>query len=284
MDKAKRGYSFSARVGFTLYVLVCLVVFIYMRFPYDMLKDRLEQALSMALTADVSVGHMSAHLPLGLAADGLDINGVPVATRLTFRPELTPLLSGRLGVDVSARLVSGSLDGSVQTPLSDIGGSVELIVDADSVDPSSFSKFLPPHIQPKGSISGHAEIEGDPESMERIQGTVTMVWKDGSIPLDIPVLPMDALGFRTLQVDAHMDKGILTIKRAELNGDMSATVNGAIRLRDVLERSRLNLTGEVSVPENMKSMLGIRGDNASGGIKFSLRGTVGSPRFRVLSR
>lgn len=284
MDRAKKGYSFWAKVGFTVYVIVCLIIFIYIQFPYDMLKDRLEQTLSRVFTADVSLGHMSAHFPLGLAADSLDINGVPVATKLTFHPEFTPLFFGRFGIDIFAQLSAGTLDGFVETPVKGMGKTVELVLDAQDVDPAAFSELLPAHIQPKGIISGHAVLAGPPDSIDKAQGTIAVVWKDGSIPLSVPALPIDALGFKSFEIDARMEKGMLTIDRAELNGDISGTVKGAIRVRELFERSRLNLTGEVLLPEGMKSLFGLKNDDASGGLKFSLRGTLGSPRFRILSR
>ena len=284
MAKAGQGYSFWAKVGFVLYTLLCLIVFVYILFPYDTLKDRLEQTLSRTLQSEVSLGHMHADLPLGLAADGLDINAVPVATKLTFHPQLTRLFFGRFGMDIWAQLLSGEIQGFIATPVGSMGETVQVVLDARNVDSSAFSKLFPSHIQPRGIISGHTELNGPPSSIDKVSGSVSLVWKDGSLPLFIPTVPLDALAFRTVEVDAYLDKGMLTIEKGELTGDISGTVKGAIRVRDLTERSRLNLTGEVILPEEMKGLFGMKDQDTAGGIKFSLRGTLGSPRFRMLSR
>jgi type II secretion system protein N len=283
-DRTKKGYSFWAKVGFVLYVIICLIIFIYMQFPYDTLKTRLEQTLSTALGKEVTLGHIHSQIPFGFAAQGLDINAVPVATNLIFHPHLTSLLSGTFGVDLSAQLISGSVKGFVKTPMKSAGNSVEIFLDADNVDSAAFTKLLPANLQPRGIIAGHAEFKGPPDSIDKAQGMVSLVWKEGSIPLAISSVPLDALAFTSLEVDAKIDKGMLTIERAELNGDISGTIKGAIRVRNQLERSRLNLTGEIMLPEGMKSLFGTQGNDASQGLKFSLRGTIDRPRFRVLSR
>ena len=284
MVSAKKDYSFRVKVGFILYAVFCLIVFVCIQFPYDTLKYRLEQTLSRTLGAEVSLGHLHAHLPLGLAADGLDINSVPVATKLTFHPQFTKLFVGRFGLDIWAQLLSGEIEGFVATPVMGMGKTIEIVLDAGGVDSAAFSKLLPAHIQPRGIISGHAELNGPPDSLDKVSGSVTLVWKDGSLPLSIPTIPLDAIAFKSVEVDAFMDKGMFTIERGELNGDISGTLKGAIRVRELLDRSRLNLTGEVILPENMKGLLGIKDQDTAAGLKFSLRGTLGSPRFRMLSR
>jgi type II secretion system protein N len=284
MARTKKGYSFWVKAGFVLYAIFCLIVFIYIQFPYDTLKDRMEQTLSRTLKSEVSLGHMHAHLPLGLAADGLDINTVPVATKLTFHPQFTRLFFGSFGMDISAQLLSGEIEGFVATPVGGMGKTVDIVLDAQRVDFAAFSKLLPAHIQPRGIISGHAELQGPPDSIDKVSGSASLVWKDGSLPLSIPTVPLDAIAFKSVEVDAYLDKGMLTIDRGELNGDISGTVKGAIRVRELFERSRLNLTGEVILPDNMKGLFGLKNQDPAAGLKFSLRGTLGSPRFRMLSR
>ncbi|MBN2297403.1 MAG: hypothetical protein JXM72_02350, partial [Deltaproteobacteria bacterium] len=107
MDRDKKGYTLRAKAGFVVYALCCLIIFIYIQFPYDMLKDRLERTLSSALSSHVTLGHMHSHLPLGLAADGLKINTSEVAKKIVFHPRLARLFTAELGLDISAELLSG---------------------------------------------------------------------------------------------------------------------------------------------------------------------------------
>jgi len=284
MDRVKKGYSFRAKAGFTLYALCCLIMFIYLQFPYDMLKDRLEQMLSSAFRSEVTLGHMHSHLPLGIAADGMKINTSQVADRIVFHPRLARLFAAELGLDISAELLSGGIEGFIQTPFKSMGDPFEMVLDVDKVDSAVFSRLLPANMRSSGIISGHAEFKGPSGSIEKAQGLISLQCTDGTIPLTIPRLPLDAIGFKTLDVDARIDKGMLTIEKAELSGDISGTLQGAIRVRDQLDRSRLNLTGELILPEAMKNLAGAGNLDTSSGLKFSLKGTPGRPRFRMLSR
>jgi len=284
MDRERRGYSFRARAGFTIYGLCCLIIFIYLQFPYDALKDRIERTLSSALGMQVTLGHMHSRLPLGIAADGLKINAAEVADSIVLHPRLARLFTAQLGLDIFAELISGEIEGYVQTPIKSIGEPLEMVFDVDGLDAAGFSGFLPATMRTAGIISGHGEFSGPSGSLEKAQGLISLQAKDGSIPLDIPGVPLGMIGFKTLVLDARLDKGMLTIEKAEMNGDISGTIQGAVRVRDQLGMSRLNLSGELILPESMKSLAGAGGLDASSGLKFSLRGTADRPRFRMLTR
>ncbi len=284
MDKTAHARSFWVRAGFIFYAVFCLILFVYLRFPYDTLKGRIESTLGSVLGAEVSLGHLSSSLPLGLAADGLDINAVPVATKLLFHPRLSAIFSGRLGLDVRAVLDTGDARARIGTPILSIGDPVEAVFDIEDMDPAPLARLVAAGRQVKGLISGQATLSGSPGSLQKAQAKVSFVWKDGSIPLSVPAIPVDALAFKTLEVAASMDKGMLTIEQAELSGDISGTVKGSVRVQDNVERSRLNLTGELQLPQELKTLFGMANGSGSQGVKFSLRGTVDNPRFRVLSR
>ncbi|HHO76947.1 MAG TPA: type II secretion system protein GspN [Deltaproteobacteria bacterium] len=284
MGRVKTDYSFRTKAGFIVYALFCLIIFVYFRFPYDLLKDRFEHLLSAALGSEVTLGHMHAHLPLALAADGLKINTFLLAKRIVFHPRIVPLLAGELGVDISAGLVSGGIEGFIKTPLKSMGDPFELVLDVESADAAIFSQLFPANARSTGIITGHGEFQGPSGSIEKAHGAVSLQVRDGTIPLNIPNLPLDMISFKALDVDARMDKGMLTIEKAELNGDISGTLQGAVRVRDRLGMSRLNLTGELIVPDAMRNMLGAGNLGASSGIKFSLRGTADKPLFRMLNR
>jgi hypothetical protein len=51
-----------------------------------------------------------------------------------------------------------------------------------------------------------------------------------------------------------------------------------------LSRTRLNLSGEIGMPADMALLVGAQTSSSSERVKFSLRGTVDRPRFRVLNR
>jgi hypothetical protein len=53
-----------------------------------------------------------------------------------------------------------------------------------------------------------------------------------------------------------------------------------VHLRPDISKCRLSLTGEFSLPPGLSNLAGIQ--SGKGGLRFSLKGTPGSPKFKIL--
>lgn len=289
MADEKRLSPGLAKAGIGLYLLFCLVVFVLVRFPYDTFRGRLEGAMSSLVGRPVALGHISPSLPFGLKVEGVSIDGNPFAPELKIRPGLISLLSGSLGLDVEALLPSGSLSCSIRTPLGAAGESLSVSARMDSLDPQAFQPLFSSGAVPRGLITGTIDISRPNASPREMEGRADIVWKDGYLPiphsqLNLP-LPLDGIVFTALKVESVVEKGLVTLESLELAGDISGTVRGSLRIMEPLCRSRLNLTGEVVLPPDLALLLDSQaGSPTTGGMRFSLRGTLDRPRFRLLNR
>lgn len=283
MAEAKRGSPFIEKIGIAAYCLVCLILFISIRFPYDTFKGSMEQSMSRAVNQPVTLGHVSARFPFGCKVDGMSIDKTPYAKELIFYPHLFSLLTGRLGMDIRATFPSGSLACSFDKPLGVAKKSVRASFKMKNLDTSLLHTLFSTSIQPKGFITGSIEVIGRSPSIRDMGGKASIVWKDGFIPITDSQLPIDGLKFKTLQMNSRIENGVLTLEKMDLKGDVSGTVKGIVRMMEPIRRSRLSLTGEIALSQAMvPSMDDGQGFSPQGPVRFSIRGTLDKPRFRIL--
>ena len=283
MADAAARYRLLIKIGLGLYAALCLIVFIWMRFSYDSIKYKVEDALTNVIGNQVTLGHIKPRLLWGFAIDSLEIKGVPVAKRLTISPKPWDIFRGSLGFGFHADLVSGMTDGHMMLPFRKDKTPMNMTVNMTNVDLSGFSKLFPPSLTPKGIVSGELNLKTLRNSLDKATGNLVLTWKKGTLPLGMEQLPFDSLVFENLDIDGRIDKGLLNLDKLDFTGDFSGTMRGSIRFSSEMKRSRLAITGELNLPEAIKKSLGPGYDSSGQGNRFSLRGSIERPRFRMLS-
>lgn len=284
MAKGDGRYGAWAKTGFVLWAVLCLLTFVYLQFPFDVLKDRLEQSLSKSTGMQVSFEHLESRLPLGLEAQGVVVNDVAVARSVQLSPSVMRLFAGQLALGFEAGLGGGTVSGRVSTPASEAGESVEFEAHIEGIDAAQLSELIPENPTMGGMINGEVSFSGEPAKWYRGAGKVELSWQSGQLPLFMADIPIESIPFEALECAATMEKGVLTIDRAELRGEFSGTVDGRIRLRRSVERSRLNLTGELHVPRTYAPLLVAQGIKDPENVRFNLGGTISNPRLRMKKR
>jgi hypothetical protein len=152
-------------------------------------------------------------------------------------------------------------------------------VKMDNFDSSLIHTLFGVDLQPQGTITGTVDLEGPNSSLKAMGGNASIVWKNGFIPLSDSQLPMDGLKFASMVMSSRIERGMLTLDKMDMKGDMSGSMKGAVWMMDPPGRSRLNLTGELLLAQALSaSMTGA----PQGAMRFSLRGTLDRPRFRVI--
>jgi type II secretion system protein N len=272
------------KVVFVLYTLVCTIVFVYALFPYDVLKGRIEESLTQALGSDVTLGHIRPSFLWGFTVDGFDVKGVRVAKELTISPRPLYLFTGTLGLGFNAAMASsGGGEGYLRMPFKKSKKPVEISLSLTNMDMSSLATLFPPNVKPKGNISGEFNLVTPRDTLDKATGGLSLNWKKGTLPLNLDALPIDALIFDTLEFDAKINKGVISIEKADLAGEISGNMMGNVRFSKNIKRSRLNITGELILPESMRNALGVGMQPSGQTTRFSLRGSLERPRFRLIT-
>ena len=132
-----------------------------------------------------------------------------------------------------------------------------------------------------GVLSGDITYERTNTSQ---QGDITLQLWDCKVPLMISFMNLGVLDFNEVQLEAKLNNKNVGIARCILKGvQVDGEISGSIALGEVIEQSRLNLTGTLkphpdfikTLPRNMLPANLMR----SNGINFKLMGTFENPNF-----
>ncbi|MGE3536296.1 MAG: type II secretion system protein GspN [Candidatus Tectimicrobiota bacterium] len=149
-------------MAYILYALVAFVVFLYLTFPYDVLRQRLVDLLSQE-GVRLSIERLQPAFPPGLQARGLRLLVEPwseteAALQLEavrLQPEWIALLSGTLHVHIEAALYGGRLEGELRHLNSEGGESWDVktrFTDLDTTEHPLVRKTEKPFL--RGRLSG----------------------------------------------------------------------------------------------------------------------------------
>lgn len=267
------------KAGIAAFGIICLALFIYLRFPYEHFRGYLEQTMSDKTGRPVDMGPIHHNFPLGIRVEGVSIGGTKYVNDLILRPHILSLATGRFGLDIKALFPSGSLVCSFDKPMGTLRSSVDASVKMDNFDSSLIHTLFGMDITPQGTITGTVDLEGPDPSLKAMGGNASIVWKNGFIPLSDSQLPMDGLKFASMVMSSRIERGMLTLDKMEMKGDMSGSMKGAVWMMDPPGRSRLNLTGELMLAQALSAAMT---GGPPGAMQFSLRGTLDRPRFRII--
>lgn len=268
--------------GLIAYALLCLVVFTWLRFPYDALRPRMEKAIASSSGINIVLGHIRPSLTGGFVVDGVKVKDAVVIRRLGISPYPWEALMGVWGVGFSADLPSGFMKGKARIPFRKGHRPLEIDLEVKDMNLDGVAGAFPPASRPSGVVNAQIRLAAPGGAFEKSVGAVTISWRKGSLPVNLPSLPFNSLVFETLDLEGNVEGGMLNLQRGEFTGEFSGTFTGIVRLGRDLGQSRLNLTGELTLPEGVRAALGPAAPSPGQPAKFTLRGNLAKPRFRLI--
>ncbi len=282
MAEIKRGSPGLEKAGLAVYGIMCLIVFTFIRFPYDTFRGKLEQAIGSAINQQVTLGHIHFRLPIGFRVDSLMINRNLLTKELILMPHLFSLLGGKYGLDMKAVFPTGSLKCSFDVPMGESGKPMNLLLKMDNFDAGLFKVIFSTRSQARGIINGTIDLEGPGMTWSKMGGQVDLEWKDGNIPLPGFHMPMEEIRFKSMEMDSTLNKGVMSLNKMDITGDVSGSMKGSVHLSNQLSQSRMNITGNISLPQGAVASPGTgQASMPQGNVRFSLKGTFNTPRFRI---
>jgi type II secretion system protein N len=284
-------------LAYTFYGLVVFLVFLYVIFPYDLLRQRViehfpsdDLQLTIAsLRPDFPPGLQFRQVRL-LSTQTLSSRALAQIDTLQASPNFFALLSGMLDFDLDARLYSGHLEGNVRTAVADAASPWELQVRFSDVHVEQH-----PLTQKDNQAFLRGRLDGDVvATLDRTgllqQGFVNLRLQPlvftGRESLQLPLqreITCDAL-----QSQLQLKAGQLHIASFNCRGDdLAIQVRGNVQWQQPLGDSQLELNIQVRSETTYKQELDLIGTllrrrpDRRGILSFSVRGTIRQPRFGV---
>ena len=264
---SSRGQRILKAVGYGAFYWFALIVFAYLTFPYDRLKDRIIHEFNVRQFGPdafrLELDSLSSYWFTGVEADGIRLlspskpptaGAGPPAAELKpsvlsidsahARVGILPLLIGSVRIRFGADAFDGAISG--QTYESD--GTRRLELDVEDVALSK-AKLLADTVglPLAGTLGGQVELALPEGKLAKAEGAIKLKIKglsvgDGKAKIrDTIALPKVEAG--DLSLEGESTAGQLKILEFSASGpDLELSSEGGVRLRDPMQTSLLTLT------------------------------------------
>lgn len=275
-------------LGWSAYTLGCFVICVVWTFPTEVILDR--AVVSLAHKTDVHVDYRYGNLawpgqavlhevavtsPSWLALPSLQLS------RLAVRPSLVGLLHNS---PVPLRLEVNGYGGEGWATIDQAADGMVLEFVLRQLELARLP--LPAGESPlSGQLTAEGTVEGELQDLLSLSGPVSIQLTDGAAP-EIALQGMRLPSLKTLAAElrAELSQGQVVVQTARLRTDgVEAHLQGSIRLRTPLSRSRLELELQVkktgTPPPVLASLISLLPGSAAGG-RTSITGVLGAPHIR----
>jgi type II secretion system protein N len=281
-------------LGYGAFYLFALAFFSYLTFPYDRLRERIQNEFNRSQTGpsplSLRLGHLGSYWFSGIRADDVTLTSAASAAppgsseepaklakpkvmrvdSVHARVSLFRLLFGTVHVNFAAAAFGGGISGFT----SDADGGRKLELDIEDIalsDAPLIGDLL--GLPVAGHLAGHIEFLLPESKLSKAEGKLDLKFQnlsagDGKTKvLDAIVLPKVVVG--DLSVQATATAGNLKLDNFGANGkDLELQTEGSVRLRDPVDASLLSLSARFKFNDRFTNK-----DDMTRG----LFGTPGSP-------
>ena len=280
--------------AYCLYALVLAAVLLYLYFPTDKLKSRIQAEFASHVPAQLYISRVRVVFGPALRLEGVSVRGTGEgasrvymeADRITLKPSWRTLFGGAACIDYEATLGAGTARGQIKTVgegakqrtalTADIKG---LILKRGMLLKQLFGLEL------SGLMAGKVQAELG-ETLAQSSGKLSFEIDSGKLSgIDSDAVPLESVKFKKLNFDCDLGSRKLTVRRADLShSDMSNKLSGSIGLADNTMESRLDLRGHLAFSDYVVKTSGMEEDSpdaAKQGLDYTVTGTLRQPKFAL---
>jgi type II secretion system protein N len=286
--------------GYILYCLIITTGFLYLRFPSDVIKGYVRDAVNKPnIPIVLSIDRVKPWPTLGLKVEEAEISlkdaSAPQlfkAESLIVRPEIWSFVKGSRRYRFQCQAYGGSIKGCVQFRQNamKLPFHTEIEVKDMQVGGHEYLEDLVGR-RIQGNLSGTIHYSGQSNNLMSGDGGANLRLFDGAIELLLPLLGLDSIAFNEIEIDMVLKKRMINIDRFDLTGDqLKGKLSGKVSLKKQIERSSLDLRGELepfaafftSAEGTSSAMNIIKKRLKRGALDFVIRGTLREPKVRFI--
>lgn len=302
----------TGKLGLVALFLFSFFVFLYLSFPYGVLKEAIASQVQLATGMSVRIEQLGPAFPFGFTARDVELSGsggAKVALKnVSIKLSILQFLLLRLGVSVGVEaLDKGYIDLDIGFPLLKlVTGNVTLpsAVDLESkafpldnlvsygLKHAAASGAAGPMGGPllgalgfRGNLDGKASLSIDSDAVSQSTGDVRLTFSKAALILSDPSIGLPDQEFKTAQIKASMNGGSLKIDPASrfASDELELGIDGKVNVKNSFSASDLDLKLLVKLSGKLNDTFGFLMDGFSGGaskggsLNLQIRGTVGSP-------
>jgi type II secretion system protein N len=262
-------------VGYPIFYVVCLLVFIPVTFPYDKLKERIVATFNAqqqrgTAQQELQIDELDSWFVTGIKAKGIRLTSAqPDPTKPASKIEideararvsLLGLLIGNKNISFKLTGFGGKVDGTFE----DHGSYREVEVSLEGVDLGQIGPVRDAVGLPiEGKVNGLVKLNMPEGKASKGNGSITLEAKDVSIgdgkaKLVVGMLkdglPLAKLTLGTLTFNAEAREGIIKITKFGAQGkDLDLVGEGRIQMRELATESNLDVSLRYKFAEAYKT-------------------------------
>ena len=276
-------------IWYILYGIFCLLLFIYIRFPYEKLQDVILAQLSNNLSVNISVKEKSFRFPLGFKWKKVKITKTAENSKvssyrideLKLGRNIIPLIILRKSYYIDAQVYGGEIAGDLLLRKN------EYQIDEKTVKDLELNRIYTAKNEQGSKLSGKLNssfnLSVPNEGLSLATGKASVNLKDVKIENFWSLLPKVSLS--DLKTEIKFFKGRGTIKTFEATGDdIKITGKGSFDLSNQFSESKLNINMQVSTKGKSilgKLILALKKGKRENFIPVSITGTLSQPLIRA---
>ncbi len=291
----------SCYLGF---FLCCTVVFVYLTFPYAVLKESLTSMIRKESGFLVSMEELRPSLPLGIKAKNISISKRGNSNELEFRRiklniSVFKLLVARLGIHLSLEESSkGSLelDNSIKILPMISSNKLEIVKIRSKLKNFEVNKLIAfglgeaarTAINPlvkssigilnvEGKLNGHFDLSFPNSEYSNAEGDIDIKIKSGGIEIG----EAESQSFEKARFKALVKKGRLSWAQDSgiASEDLDLKINGSLKFAKDINQSTLAMNMPIMIEGPLRESYGfVLPDSSSGKYLFNLTGSVTRPQ------
>lgn len=282
------------KIAYTAYIVGITVFFLYALFPGESVTAYINhQVRKMYPGINLAVRELKPGFPAGMNLSAVDVshrnNLLLGADQLAVRLALPSLFSRQKKIRVQGDLYDGSLDSTFK--ISDIRANPKLEIQGIFKD-IQVEKI--PMIRQyedyriSGVLSGNMDFSN--LELPQVKGNATLTLTESAVQFTPALFGLERLTFETISTELELINQRLMIKRLDMESrDVSGSATGSIILGNPIERSTINIRGEIKPHPSFIKQLGsvfpmefmARNKTKTGGIPFRISGSIEHPNFSM---
>ena len=230
-----------------LYLLSAALVFLYIGFPSEALRDHVAHRLSASLPGlSVAIGDLRPALPVGIVLKGVRVyhasSPLAVVDLLSIHPDLFSLWQAKTHYDFDGTVGNGQISGTAEIDSAGVPKRVSFNARLAGV----LLQKLPATQNLFGNkLAGRLEGTLGVNDAGILTGRLAV--SEGRVELATPLFDQNGFSFRTAAAELSLQNGTVMVRNGRMKGDdMDAEVSGSIALDAARGKNALNLSGRVT--------------------------------------
>lgn len=311
MDEQKKLFG---SVGYTILFIVSFLFFVFMTFPYSVLKESVVSQISEQTGLNIRIQEFGPAIPLGFYAEKVAVTPAQGGPTLQFEKarvslSIFRLFIGDLAVNVQLatankgtlnsqaswkiwKVITGRLGNPRRLILEanrfDLGNSMDFLLKYSAQQANDLIKGVLNQMSLTGILNGDMQLVMASDDPIQSSGEVNLEILNGVLDLNDPNLNIPAQNFSKALIRANLKGGRFVLDNSSglAAEEISIALNGSANLRHPLDRSILdidiNLQLQGTLKDNFGFLLSMMGSGSDESANYKLTGTMGRPAFNPI--